>query len=239
MTEKQEAPDGGPVGRSSPRAAQGPRLAEDVLLLLFQPTSNSIAGEGTLFYVLAGAVVADLALHGQVEERRSGRLSRRVHAIGAAPEDDLLRTAWDYLAEKPRGVHSVLAAIGPGLRAPLLDRLVEHGHIRREEKRVLGIFASTALELQGSRRAELLAEVRATLVDGKEPAASVAALAALLWASGTLPQFDPEIPWSSSVIERAHELKGRSWPAAAVAAAVTRTTGAVVAPPAVGPFLPS
>lgn len=151
MTERQEAPDEGLVGRDPLRAAQEPRLAEDVLLLLFQPTSNSIAGEGTLFYVLAGAVVADLALHGQVEERRSGRSSSRVHALGAAPEDDILRTAWDYLSKKPRSVHSVVAAVGPGLRGPLLDRLIEHGHVRRWRR---GCWASSRRPRWSSRGAD-------------------------------------------------------------------------------------
>lgn len=47
-------------------------LAEDLLLLLFQPNSGdrggtgTIAGENTLFYVLGGAVLADLALGEQV-----------------------------------------------------------------------------------------------------------------------------------------------------------------------------
>lgn len=43
-----------------------PILAEDLLLLLFQPDSGTIAGETTLFSVLAGAVLADLALEERV-----------------------------------------------------------------------------------------------------------------------------------------------------------------------------
>ena len=39
-----------------------PSLVEDVLLLLFQPDSGTIAGENILYYVLGGAAVADLAL---------------------------------------------------------------------------------------------------------------------------------------------------------------------------------
>jgi hypothetical protein len=34
------------------RMADGPLLVEDVLLLLFQPDSGTIAGENILFYVL-------------------------------------------------------------------------------------------------------------------------------------------------------------------------------------------
>jgi hypothetical protein len=40
-------------------------IAEDVLLVLFQPSSGTIVGENTLFYVLAGAVLTDLAQQGR------------------------------------------------------------------------------------------------------------------------------------------------------------------------------
>ncbi|WP_300268489.1 GPP34 family phosphoprotein, partial [Microbacterium sp.] len=47
-------------------------ITEDVMLVLFQPDSGTIAGENTLFYVLAGGVLADLAQrgHATVEEAR-------------------------------------------------------------------------------------------------------------------------------------------------------------------------
>ncbi|MBU2668139.1 GPP34 family phosphoprotein [Actinoplanes bogorensis] len=208
-----------------------PTLAEDLLLLLFQPDSGTIAGENTLFYVLGGAVLADLALNEQV---RTPSGSAKVAAVeGRPPADDILRSAWDYVAGKPRGVQTVLAAVGPPLRGPLLDRLVENGHIRRTSRKALGVFTTTSLSDGGTgRRAGLLGAVRGVLVDGAEPAPRIAALAALLYASGTLPQFDPEIPWTSAVVTRAEELKQGNWSAAAVAEAVTRTiTATVVAIP--------
>ena len=61
-----------------------------------------------------------------------------------------------------------------------------------------------------------------------QPTARVAALAALLSASGTLPQFHREIPWTSSVITRAKELERGDWGADATAQAVTRTVTATV-----------
>ena len=53
-------------------------------------------------------------------------------------------------------------------------------------------------------------------------------LAALLSASGTLPQFHREIPWTSPVISRAKELEQGNWGADAAGAAVTRTVTAIV-----------
>ncbi|RKN45285.1 GOLPH3/VPS74 family protein [Micromonospora endolithica] len=203
-----------------------PTLAEDLLLLLFQPRSGTIAGENTLFYVLAGAVLADLALgeHLTTAERR------RVRSVeGHPPSDEILRSAWDYLSEKPRGVQTTLAAIGPALREPVLERLVGRGDIDRVPRKTLGLFRTTALrEGRTERRARLLADVRRVLVDGVEPQARVAALAALLSASGTLPQFHREIPWTSPVITRAKELERGDWGADAAAEAVARTVTATV-----------
>ncbi|WBB56175.1 GPP34 family phosphoprotein [Verrucosispora sp. WMMD573] len=203
-----------------------PTLVEDLLLLLFQPRSGTIAGENTLFYVLAGAVLADLALADRVTV---GNRRKVEIAEGQAPSDELLRPAWDYLSEKPRGVQTVLAAIGPELRKPVLERLVERGDIRREDRKLLGLFRTTALRDGGTgRRAGLLAEVRQVLVDGAEPSARVAALVALLSGSGTLPQFYRDIPWTTPVITRAKELEQGNWGAGAAAEAVTRTVTATV-----------
>lgn len=217
-------------GADDPTRTGEPMLAEDLLLLLFQPGSGTIAGEGTLYYVLAGAVLADLALGDHVQTLRGRTGSLLVGAAGERPPvDPLLRTSWEYVADKPRGVQTVLAATGPSLRQPILDRLVERGDLRRRTRKTLGLFTTTAIEDGDSgRRARLLGEVRAVLVDRVEPTPRTAALAALLYGSGTLPQLDPEIPWTSPVIGRAEELKDGSWGAAASAEAVTRTVTAVV-----------
>ncbi|MEV1155900.1 GPP34 family phosphoprotein [Micromonospora chokoriensis] len=203
-----------------------PTLVEDLLLLLFQPASGTIAGENTLFYVLGGAVLADLALGEHLTTTDRGRVSS---VAGHPPSDSLLRSAWDYLAEKPRGVQTALAAIGPALRGPVLERLIARGDIDQEPRKVLGLFRTTALrDGRTERRSRLLADVRRVLVDGAEPQARVAALAALLSASGTLPQFHREIPWTSPVISRAKELEQGDWGADAAGAAVTRTVTATV-----------
>ncbi|GMA92451.1 GOLPH3/VPS74 family protein [Homoserinibacter gongjuensis] len=219
---------GGP--RHSGQAADDPItgepiVAEDLMLLLFQPESGSIAGEGTLYYVLAGAVLAELGLEDLVSTARSMIGAPIVEAReGTRPNDALLRRAWDYVDGKPRGLQSVLAAVGPTLREPVLERLIARGDIRRVRRKLLGMIPTSSLvEGARGRRDELLAEVRAVLVDGVEASPRVASLAALLYASGTLPQFDPVIPWSSRVITRAEELTAGEWGAAAAGHAVART----------------
>lgn len=208
-----------------------PILAEDLLLVLFQPDSGTIAGENTLYYVLAGAVLADLAFNESVTTTTTRTGSVSVEAVeGRAPSDEILRSAWDYASNKPDGVQTMLAAIGPTLRQPLLERLVARGDIREENGKVLGLLKTTTLKDGGSgRRSGLIRDVRNVLVDGEEPTPRVAALAALMWGSGTLQQFDPEIPWTSAVITRAEELARGNWSAEGANQAVARATAATIA----------
>lgn len=209
---------------------KAPTLAEDLLLLLFQPDSGVIAGETTLFYVLGGAMLADLALHERVTTppTRSGGVT--VEAVeGGPPSDEIFGSMWDYITARPRDVQTILAAIGPNLRRPVLSRLITRGDIREEKRKALGLFPRTILTDGGTgRRQVLLENVRDVLADDLEPTPRIAALAALIWGSGTLPQFDPVIPWNSVTITRAQELARGNWGATAVGAAVTRTMNAIV-----------
>jgi hypothetical protein len=205
-------------------------VAEDLLLLLLDPRSGTIAGEGTLFYVLAGAVLADLALRDAVELDEGRTLTgRRVSAVpGAAPSDPLLREVWDQVAERPQGVQALLAGVGPQLRGPLLERLVDAGHVTREKRTVLGPIRRTALVTGSSgRREDLVQQVRQVLVDGTGPTPRTGLLAALLSASGSLPALHADFPWSGALYTRGKELERGDWGAAAAGDAVMRTAIAV------------
>lgn len=229
MEEFDNATHAAPPSEDRSAATAPPTLAEELLLLLLQPDNGSIAGEGTLYYVLAGAVLTELGFSGHI---RSSDVQdvHRVEAVSSnSPTEHLLRAGWEYLSDRPRDVQDFLAAIGPSLRQPLLDRLADRGDIRRVTKKVLGLFETTALEIvDNSRRDRLLAGVRAVLVDGTPQTPRITALAALLYGSGTLPQFDRDIPWTSAVISRAEELKAGDWGAGAAADAVARTFTATI-----------
>lgn len=233
MSLRPEEPVAGDEAASPDDARRRPAatLPEDLLLLLFQPDSGTIAGENTLFYVLAAAVLADLALGEQIAAENIVTGSVRVKAVpGRVPDDEILRETWDYVSHKSRGVQGLLASVGPPLRARVLDRLVDRGEIRRIKRKVLGLFESTVLvDGETGYRAELLRQVRDVLVHGAEHTPRASALAALLWGSGTLPQFHRDIPWTSAVLTRAQELQQRNWGAGAAAEAVTRTMAAVIA----------
>ncbi|MGJ6968638.1 GPP34 family phosphoprotein [Streptosporangium sp. G11] len=115
MTQQPEQPFVGGKAETPDEAKRlgAPTLAEDLLLLLFQPGTGTIAGENTLFCTLAGAVLADFGLGDHVRTGSGRGGTTRVRAVeDHPPSDDILRSTWDYLSEKPRGVQTVLAAIG-------------------------------------------------------------------------------------------------------------------------------
>ncbi|ANZ43241.1 hypothetical protein BBK82_34270 [Lentzea guizhouensis] len=187
--------------------------------------SGTPAAAGTLYYAVGGAVLVELALGGLVEVA-----DKKVVLTGAAPEDPLLAQACEKIAEKPRGVDSILLRIGADMWERVVDRLVERGMVRREEKRVLGLFRSTSLPAADTRHEEEVRQrIRAVLVDGETPDARTAALTALLSASGALPMLRPKLAWSGDVARRAKELERGNWGAEAVSTAVTRTAAAIAA----------
>lgn len=210
-----------------------PTLAEDLLLLLFDRRHGVFHGEGVpLFHVLAGAVLVDLAAQDRVQVAATPSWrGRPVTVLGdVPPADDLLRPTWERVARKPIDVQQLIIETGPVLRPATVDRLVERGHLRPERRKVLGLLPVTALADGGTpRRAELMAAVRAALVDGVEPDARTAVLAGLLSASGSLPALHREIPWSGAVHDRGRALQDADQGAAEAAEAVRRTVVAVLA----------
>lgn len=206
-------------------------IVEDLVLLLMDDESGAIAGAGTLYYTLGGAVLVELGLDGRitVDENDKGLNGLKVRAVpGDALSDPVLQTAHDKVAERVRGVQTLLIEIGTGLHETVLDRLVERGMLRRESKKTLGVFRSTSTTAADTQHKKALMEkVRAVLVYGEEPDARTAAVIGLLSASGTLPSLHRSIPWSGKVYTRAKELEQASWGAEAVNTAVMRTVAAV------------
>lgn len=166
-------------------------------------------------------MLVELALRGSIEidETRAGLAGPRVLAVASGPHTDpLLQSAYEKVADKPRRVQTLLITIGTGLHDPVVDRLVERGLLRRERKKVLRLFHTTALEIDdGRHEAQLRQKVRAALEDGATPDVRTAAIIALVSASGTLPTIRPALaPWSSKIYHRAKEIEHGHWGAAAV-----------------------
>lgn len=209
-------------------------IVEDLMLLLLDDDSGVPAGAGTLYYTLGGAMLVDLALRSSIEidEGRAGLNGPKVLAVDGGPlTDPLLQAAYEKVAEKPRGVQTLLITIGAGLDAQVTDRLVDRGLLRREKKKLLRLFPVTSLEVEdGRHEAELRRKARAVLEDGLNPDPHTAAVLALVSASGTLPAIRPALArWSSATYQRAKELEQGHWGAEAVNTAVVRTAAAIAA----------
>src|SRR5690606_10547624 len=155
----------------------------------------------------------------------------RVTPSGEGPlPDPLLQSAHDTVAEKTRRVQPLLVAIGADLWRVVLDRLVDRGLLRREERRILGVFRSTRWPAADQEHeARLRARIRRILEDGETPDPRTAAIIGLLSASGAMPTLRPPLPWTSATVTRAKELELGHWGSEAVASAVSRTAAAVVA----------
>ena len=189
-------------------------LPEAVMLLLFDPRTGTIAGEGqSLMYTLGGAMLTELAVRGHIELDDK---NRRVRAVGHAPEDSLLRGAWERVPGTATGIRALAIDIGVRSRESTLSRLVARGDIRQEPRRLLGFIPTHALEGGDTgTRDRLLRPVRSALVDGVDPDARTAALVALLSASKNLPAMHADIPWSGEIYERGKKFERGDWGAKA------------------------
>lgn len=208
-------------------------IVEDVLLLMLDDKYGVPAGAGTLNQTLGGAVLVELGLRGRIAPDSSGSWWKGtpVVALGDDPlPDPLLQSAFDTVAERPRHVSPLLHMIGPGLWTPLIDRLVERGLLRRERRRFLGIIPTTRLPAGDlAHETALRDRMTAVLRDGAEPDPRLAAVIAMISASGTLPSLHPNPEWSSAVATRAKELEQGHWGAAAVSTEVLQLTAALAA----------
>jgi hypothetical protein len=197
-------------------------LPEAVMLLLFDPRSGTIVGEGqSLMYTLGGAVLVELAVQGHVELDDK---KRRVRAVGHGPEDSLLRAAWERVPKVATGTRGLVIDIGARMRESTLNRLIARGEIRQEPHRFLGIFPTHTLKGGDTgTRDELLVPVRAALVEGTTPDVRTATLVALLSASKNLPGMHADIPWSGEVYERGKKFERGDWGAKATSDIILST----------------
>ncbi|SDC94675.1 GOLPH3/VPS74 family protein [Glycomyces harbinensis] len=218
----------------SPTDGTSTLIVEDLLLLLLDDEKGYIAGEGTLYYPLGGAVLIELALDGHVRFEPAQRkfAAAKVHAVeGRPPSDPMLAEAYEVVAKKPRTAQELLILIGTKLRVPVADRLVERGLVRRNTKKVLGLFRSTSWPAADVRHeAELREQIEAVLVEGRDPDPRTGAVIALLAASGQMQQVleYPELSWTA-LGKRADAIIEGNWAAEAVKDAIVATNAAIVA----------
>ena len=207
-------------------------IAEELMLLLLADDGRSISAAGTLHYPLGGALLVELALIGRVEldETSGGFVSGPiVRPLGNGPlGDPLLQSAYDTVVERPRRVQTLLALLGADLWSVLLERLEQRGVIRREKAKFLGIVPTTRYPADDGRpETALRNRILDVLVHEHDPDARTAAVIGLVYASGAMPALRPPLPWNSTTVQRAQQLRDGDWGAAAVGKAVERTALAV------------
>ena len=97
-------------------------IAEDLLLVLLDDAKGTVSTWGKTDAVLGGAVLAELAVTGQVtvDEHKSIWRTDKVHASETAPADldPLLAEALATIAEKDRKATTLVGKIGKGLEEP-------------------------------------------------------------------------------------------------------------------------
>ncbi|MBA2956303.1 GPP34 family phosphoprotein [Nocardioides sp. MAH-18] len=208
-------------------------IAEDLLLLLLDDEKGTIQ---TAYpqTALGGGVLIELALTGAVEVEERSRVwrSTKVRPVaGQEPEDPVLRTAYDLVAEKERGAQDLVERIGKGLQKQLPERLAERGLVERRDGGVLGLFprtrwpAADTTHEQAVRRA-----LTAALVQGAVPDERTAALIALLSAIDKAHKVvDHEGLSAREVKKRAKEISEGAWAAKAVRDAINASVAAIAA----------
>lgn len=209
-------------------------VIEDLMLLLLDDERGFIAGEGTLHYVLGGAVLGELALLGQVDvtDPPSAWRSARVRVLdGVPPEDPLLLAGLEVLRPKERTVLDAITRLGRDQRGVVTQRLAERGLVRAEKYRILGIFPATRwpAEQPGPEDA-LREEIVRVMTGGSQPSPRTALLIGLLWGSGQLPAvLDVPGMRKREMLARAKEVAEGDLSAQAVNRAVEQTNAAMVA----------
>lgn len=206
-------------------------LAEDVLLLLLEERSGRPLVDATqLNAALAGALVLDLAIAGQIVPETPARFGGpRIGATGARPADPTLALAWDACADRPRKASDVIKKIDSKVRQPLLDRIADKGWVGKEQTKVLGLFTRTSWpERDGRHESDLRNRLQLALLQNARPdSPHTAALISLLAACQALPKLFPDA--DKKVLKaRAAELSEGEWAGEAVKKAIAEVQAAVV-----------
>jgi hypothetical protein len=222
-------------------------IAEDLLLLLLDDAKGTVSTWGETDVVLGGAVLAELAVTGQVtvDEHKSIWRTDKVHASGPAPADldPLLAEALAIIAEKDRKATTLVGKIGKGLEDRLAARLADRGILERRDGKLLGLFPRTTWPAADTTHEnDVRRAITACLVDGAQPDERTGALIALLAAidqahsavtadttegKGTLEKKAKEIAagqWAAKAVKDAVDVA-----AAAVMIGVVAATGAATA----------
>lgn len=157
-------------------------IAEDVLVLLLDAGTGRPRTEATrLDFALAGALLVELSLDGRIDVRDGGRRAPVVVLDGRRTEDALLDEALQLMGQRSRRADQLVPALSKGLRSRLIDRLEDRGRVRRERRRLLGLFpVQRVYPVETRRDRELVQRLRDVLLAGVAPDPRTSVVVALL-----------------------------------------------------------
>jgi hypothetical protein len=204
------------------------RLADELLLLMYDDAGSMQASAQSVDYGLAGALLMELMLAERVAVPDKRVVMTDPTPIGDPLADQALaRIAADGRGRKPK---DWVGPLSKGLRDQVLDRLVAAGLLRREEDRVLWVFPRTRYPSASGAEPLPESETRRRLLAAVDSTGPVdqrtAALCALVRALGIERVAVPGRP-RREVRERFEEIVAVSWPAEAVRKAITEMEAAV------------
>jgi hypothetical protein len=207
-------------------------LAEDLLLLALDDDKGTVSwGQSTsLPLVLAGGVIADLALLERVRVEGKNLVVRDAAATG----DDLLDDAVTAIASSkkphdPKHWVNKLAGRSFHLHDRLIARLVSRGILREEEHKILWVFPDDrypAVETAGEQATR--DQLRAVVLTGADPDPRTAVLLSLLKAGSMEKRVFSSDEWKAAKT-RVEELTETEAISKAVGQAIADATAAVIA----------
>lgn len=208
-------------------------VTEDFLLLMLdETTGRPRLDSSSLPLGLAGGVLLDLSLAGRitVPERGAPDAGRVVVVPGPPLGHPVLDGGLAILAkDTPRKPDTAVTRLSKNLREAVAGALEARGLVRREDRRVLGIFPSTTWTPVSPLAGHAVRErLWATLVVGQDPDAPTAALVALLLATDSLHKALPGQD-KRALKQRAKQVAEGSWAADSVRKAISAVQTAILA----------
>lgn len=209
-------------------------VAHDLLLLLLDDEVGKVTAWVTEpDKALAGAVLVDLAERELIDVAREGSALRKGRLVvrgGGRPDEGVLREALEVVrAKEGRKPDAVLGPLAKGLRGRLAGDLVAAGLLRREERRVFGLFRTYRLPaVDDAYETELRSRLADVLAGRREPDGRTGPLIGLLHAVGAVTKV-LVVEDKKVARRRAKEIAKGEWAAAAVGRAIQAVQAAVVA----------
>ena len=209
-------------------------IAEDLLLLLLDDESGTLAQSDKIQPVLGGALLIELALAERIEVGEKTRLwsTAKVAVIDGAPVDDpLLLTAIETIGEKPRGAQDLVGRLGKDTLEELLRRLEERGLVHPVKGKVLRLFPRTTWPAADRAHEDAVRNlVQGPLVHGLSADPRTSALISLLAAVGHAHKAVErgDVP-AKEINARAKQISDGDWAAKAVKDAVAAAQAAMMA----------